>query len=182
MAWGATAAPPWCWNSPSCRAWPADAERTRHYAWYNLLGDIGHALGALLAALPAVLRGLGLADQGEAYTWLFLLYALLLAAGMPRYLGLSKAVERSATISRVSMRVSPRSRRILWRIGALFGLDSVAGASSHQKSDEPARQDQGTMNMNGSSHQGASGLIATCRASPGSLAAPAASRAITRSQ
>ena len=24
-----------------------DAERTRHYAWYNLLGDIGHALGAL---------------------------------------------------------------------------------------------------------------------------------------
>lgn len=104
-----------------------DAQRTRHYAWYNLLGDIGHALGALLAALPAVLRGLGLADQGEAYTWLFLLYALLLAAAIPLYLGLSKAVERPASVSRQRMRVSPRSRRILWRIGALFGLDSVAG-------------------------------------------------------
>lgn len=106
-----------------------DAERTRHYAWYNLLGDVGHAFGALLAAVPALARALGLAGEDAVYTGLYLVYAGLLLAGVPLYLGLSAAVEgRAASFpAAAATRVSPASRRILWRIGALFGLDSLAG-------------------------------------------------------
>src|SRR5688572_16846363 len=33
-----------------------DRERTRIFAWYNVLQDAGHALGGLAAGLPALLR------------------------------------------------------------------------------------------------------------------------------
>src|SRR5439155_466462 len=38
-----------------------DADRTRVFAWYNVLQDAGHALGGLAAAMPALLRGLAAA-------------------------------------------------------------------------------------------------------------------------
>lgn len=103
-----------------------DAGRTQAFAWYNLLSDLGHALGALLAALPELLRSLGLADA-EAFRAAFLLYGLLLAAGLPLYAGLSPAAEAPSAWPPAASRVSPESRTILWRISALFGLDSVAG-------------------------------------------------------
>lgn len=94
--------------------------RTAVYAWYNLLADIGHALGALLAALPALLG-----NDDAAYRAAFLLYAALLAAGVPLYIWLSPATE--APRREQSIVLSPRSRSVLWRISALFALDSVAG-------------------------------------------------------
>jgi len=33
-----------------------DAGRTRAFAWYNVIQDVGHALGAALAVLPPLLR------------------------------------------------------------------------------------------------------------------------------
>src|SRR5258708_12400353 len=32
-----------------------DADRTRAFAWYNVIQDVGHALGAALAVLPPLL-------------------------------------------------------------------------------------------------------------------------------
>lgn len=101
----------------------SDAERTKSFAWYNLLMDAGHALGALLAALPELLEAQGIAAEA-AFRAAFLLYALLLAAGIPLYAGLSAATEAPRA---AAVRLSPGSRRILWRISALFGIDALAG-------------------------------------------------------
>lgn len=97
-----------------------DAGRTGVFARYNMAMDVGHALGALLAALPALLG-----DDAAAYRGAFLLYAVLMAAGAPLYLRLSTAAEAPARTEHVVL--SPQSRRILWRISALFAIDSIAG-------------------------------------------------------
>ena len=101
-----------------------DAGRTAAFARYNVLTDIGHALGALLAALPVLLQSAGLGET-EAFRALFLLYALLLGLGAPLAFRLSAAAEAPAAQARVA--VSPQSRKILWRISALFAVDSIAG-------------------------------------------------------
>jgi MFS family permease len=102
-----------------------DAGRTRAYARYNLLMDIGHALGALAGALPELLRLATGMDELAAYRAAFLVYAALLAAGLPLYAGLSAAAEVPARVERLVL--SPQSRKVLLRISALFAIDSIAG-------------------------------------------------------
>ena len=105
-----------------------DAGRTGAFARYNLLIDVGHALGALLAALPTLAQVWTGIDETAALRATFVLYGLLHLAALPLYLSLSPAAEAQAEQKSVTaMRVSPQSRRILWKISALFGLDSVAG-------------------------------------------------------
>jgi MFS family permease len=106
-----------------------DAGRTGAFARYNLFTDIGHALGALLAAAPVALQTMAGIAEAEAYRLMFMLYAVLLAAGTPLYLKLSPAAEAGAARDdgAASPRISPGSRRILWRISALFAIDSIAG-------------------------------------------------------
>ena len=98
-----------------------DAERTRAFAVYNFLQDAGHALGALLAGLPALLAGqAGVAPAAEGRLSLVFV-AVLSAATLPLYLGLSGRVEPQAAepLSR-----SPETRRLLVRISSLFALDA----------------------------------------------------------
>ncbi|MBI4989979.1 MAG: MFS transporter [Rhodocyclales bacterium] len=101
-----------------------DAGRTAVFARYNVLTDIGHALGALLAAAPTLLVVAGI-DETQAYRAMFLLYALLLAAGAPLALKLSSAAETGAAGPRRP--VSPESKKIIWKISGLFAIDSIAG-------------------------------------------------------
>ena len=101
-----------------------DAGRTDAFARYNLLMDLGHALGALAAALPELLHVWGGVNEALAYQGAFLFYALLLAAGLPFYAGLSPAANTPVPSLPV---LATQSRRVLWRISALFALDSVAG-------------------------------------------------------
>ena len=101
------------------------AGRTRVFAWYNVTQDIGHALGAALAAAPELLRAAGLAGEVGSLRFTVALYAAFLLASAFAYARLTPAAEvrreaRAPTIS-------PQSRRILWRISALFALDSFAG-------------------------------------------------------
>ncbi len=101
-----------------------DAGRTRAFAWYNLLQDLGHGLGALLAALPEWLSTVGL-DRMTGFQVTLALYALLhllQAALVPR---LSPAMEAPARPTRTPL--GHESRRRLARISALFALDSLAG-------------------------------------------------------
>jgi MFS family permease len=102
-----------------------DSGRTQAFAWYNLLADTGHAAGALLAALPELLHGRAGIGELDAFRASFILYALLLAAGVPLYLRLSEGVESPGRATRPP--VSHESRRILVKISALFAVDSVAG-------------------------------------------------------
>jgi MFS family permease len=102
-----------------------DAGRTRAFAWYNVLQDIGHAVGGLLAGLPALLRGLGAPEVGS-YRASVGFYALLMLVCAGLYLRLSPLVEPSRDHPQ-ARRVSPATRRVLWRISSLFALDSLAG-------------------------------------------------------
>jgi len=103
----------------------SDAERTRTYAWYNVLQDIGHALGGLLAVIPTLLRQFSGAGELASFQSAVMVYALLLFATAVLYLRLSPKAEVEVKLPRLTL--SPQSRKVLWRISALFAIDSVAG-------------------------------------------------------
>jgi MFS family permease len=86
-----------------------DAERTRAFAWYNVLQDAGHAVGALGAGIAA-----GWSLDGYA--------VLLLASGLC-YVGLAAHADRTDATAAVT----PEGRRVIRRLSALFFVDSFAG-------------------------------------------------------
>jgi len=102
-----------------------DAGRTRAYAWYSVLQDVGQAIGGLLAALPELLRATGIATEIGSFRAAILLYAVLTVASLPLYARLSPHVEPPRGEKRLV--VSPQSRSVLWRISALFAIDGVGG-------------------------------------------------------
>ena len=103
----------------------SDTERTRAFAWYNILQDSGHALGSLLAAAPALLRAtLGMGEL-PSLRIAMLFAALLTLAAAALYPRLSSAVEPDRATAKVV--VSPETRRTLWKISSLFTLDSLGG-------------------------------------------------------
>ena len=102
-----------------------DAERTRVFAWYNVLQDAGHALGSLLAGAPALLRlSFGVSDL-QALRIAMLFAALLSLAAAAVYPRLSRAVEAADPARRTPL--TPETRRTLRRISSLFVLDSLGG-------------------------------------------------------
>ena len=84
----------------------SDAERTRVFAWYNVLQDGGMAIGALLALLGM---------WGYA--------ALMVVTGL-LCLGLSRGAESQ---KQGAITIAPESKQVLWRISLLFAMDSFAG-------------------------------------------------------
>jgi MFS family permease len=117
-----------------------DAGRTRAFAWYNVLQDVGHALGSLAAGVPALLRQAGW-DDLAALRIAVAGAALLALPALALYAGLGRARARDAgagvattpgppadaTTPAAPHRVHPDTRRILTRISALFALDSLGG-------------------------------------------------------
>ena len=53
-----------------------DAQRTAVFAWYNLIVDGGHALGALVAGLPAIFRTHMGAAPLASYQWTWGCYSV----------------------------------------------------------------------------------------------------------
>lgn len=102
-------------------------DRTRAFAWYNVLQDIGHALGGLAAALPVALQQFAGVGELASYQATISVYAVLLFATALLYLGLSPAVETTASRAGLLSPVSSESRRVVWRISSLFAVDSLAG-------------------------------------------------------
>jgi MFS family permease len=102
----------------------SDRERTMVFAKYNVLQDIGHALGSLLAALPSVLAQNGMAGIA-AFQVPLAIYAALSLLPLLAYWRLSSTIE-APRVSR-TITISRESRSILWKISALFAIDSVAG-------------------------------------------------------
>jgi MFS family permease len=102
-----------------------EAERTFAFAKYNVLQDIGHALGALAAGLPGLVQESGMLGEVPAFRWSMAAYSVLCLVPAVAYLGLSPAVG-TLDIPRIA-RLSPRSRKILWKLSALFAIDSLAG-------------------------------------------------------
>ena len=99
----------------------ADEERTRTFARYSLIGALSTAAGALAAAPPDFLVAAGI-DRLAAFRLMFYAYAALGVLGAA---ALSAAAARAARSS-ASAPLGP-SRGIVYKLAALFSLDSFAG-------------------------------------------------------
>jgi len=102
-----------------------DADRTRVFAWYNVLLDGGYAAGGLLAGLPTLLEhvaGVGTLEGMKislgVFCALYVVSAILYARLPPRV--------GDAAPSRLRD-LSPESRPIVAKISALFFIDSLGG-------------------------------------------------------
>jgi len=104
----------------------SDRERTRTFARYSLIGAFAAAGGALAASIPDFLAAAGI-GQVAAFRIMFYLYAFLgiLAALLYRRLPHAQAEDTRATP------LGP-SRTIVYKLAALFSLDSFAGGFAVQ--------------------------------------------------
>jgi MFS family permease len=101
----------------------APARRTWAFARYSLIGALAGAFGALVAATPDWLAGLGVGTI-DAIKVMFGFYALLGVLGGIAY---HRIPRRSrATSALPSVALGP-SRRIVYRLAALFSIDAFAG-------------------------------------------------------
>jgi MFS family permease len=102
----------------------APAERTRVFARYSLIGALAAAAGALAAAAPDQAGPLGL-TQLAAIKAMFVLYAALGLAGALIYARLPpRPAPTAGTLPPAPL--GP-SRRIVYKLAALFSLDAFAG-------------------------------------------------------
>ncbi|MFN8591234.1 MAG: MFS transporter [Thermomicrobiales bacterium] len=101
----------------------SDRQRTALFARYSLIGSLAAACGALSAGLPGLVAarlGLPVSLTVDA---MFFLYAGLGVIALLLYRGLSPAIEPAAERAAAPLGAS---RRTVWKLAALFSLDSFA--------------------------------------------------------
>jgi len=104
------------------------ADRTRVFAWYNALQDAGGAVGALLAAMPALLRDGWSVPEPAAYDATVFIYAALLAIVALLYSRLSVATEQPGAVDRTAPHdLAPSARREVRNFSLLAALDAFGG-------------------------------------------------------
>ena len=106
-----------------------DRQRTRVFGWYNLAGSFATASGSLAAGLlGGVLQGAG-ASQIDSYRVIIVGYALVGVLLAAMFATLSRAIEvpLAAEVSVAQRLGLHRSRGVVARLSALFGLDAFAG-------------------------------------------------------
>lgn len=105
-----------------------DANRTSIFARYSLIGALAAAVGSLAAASPETMTSLGMAPM-TALKGMFVLYAALGLVGGLLYqrLPTQPLVPRSEMQSALGP-----SRRIVYKLAALFSVDAFAGGFAVQ--------------------------------------------------
>ncbi len=108
-----------------------DTRRTATFAWYNLVGYVATAVGALLAGIvsQALLdRGLAPVDAYRAIVLGYALIGLAMALGGGRLDEAIEAPPRGPSADGIRRRLGlGRSRRVVLRLSALFSIDAFAG-------------------------------------------------------
>ena len=99
-----------------------DRDRTRMFARYSLVGALAGAAGALAAAVPDLLRPVGL-DRLTAIKLMFVFYALLGVAGGLVY---ARIPRQPLEPDQPPAALGP-SRHIVYKLAILFCIDSFAG-------------------------------------------------------
>jgi MFS family permease len=102
----------------------ADTERTLAFARYNVLQDIGHAGGSLLAAAPAILQRYTPLDSAHSLKASIFVYAALSLLPFVAYLRLSHRIEVPRAPRAA---VTPATRKVLFRLSGLFAIDAIGG-------------------------------------------------------
>ena len=102
----------------------SDTDRTRVFARYSLIGALSIAAGALAAGAPEIMVSRGM-DKIDALQAMFYVYALLGLIGAGFYM----ALPHSATMEKAPRRSARlgQSRATVYKLAALFSLDSFAG-------------------------------------------------------
>lgn len=101
----------------------ADRARTAMFARYSLIGSLSSAVGALAAVAPDYLGALGL-DPIMSIKAMFVAYAALGVAGALLYARIPK---RPTPLQDQAPAALGPSRRIVYKLAALFSLDAFAG-------------------------------------------------------
>ncbi len=101
--------------------------RNQAFGVYNAVGAGAVALGSLAAALPELLSSNFIVTVEVAYRSAFILYAALGLIALVALAGLSPQVELSVPPTSSKILALHRSRRAVYRLAALFALDSFAG-------------------------------------------------------
>lgn len=102
-----------------------DQNRTKAFAWFSLIQDIGLALGGLLAGLPTILSNYFQVAELDAFKMTFSLYSVSMLLCSVLYMCLSSKVEIPMTNFRCKF--SPEGKKIITKISSLFAIDSLAG-------------------------------------------------------
>jgi MFS family permease len=105
----------------------ADDARTRAFARYSLIGALAGAAGALAAAAPDLLARAGIGTL-TAFKLMFLAYGVLGLVSAALYRQLPHVQMREAA---AHTPLGP-SRKIVYKLAALFSLDSFAGGLAVQ--------------------------------------------------
>lgn len=107
---------------------PAD-ERTKVFAWYNLLGSFAMASGTLVGGWMAQLLQNGGTSMLDSYRSIIIGYAVLGAVLVVLFLGLSSRVEvKAVPYDGIRRRFGlHRSKRTVLKLSALFSLDAFGG-------------------------------------------------------
>lgn len=105
----------------------ADRQRTGAFARYNLIGALAGAAGSLAAAAPDFIAKTGI-DALTAFRLMFLAYGAMGVVGGLVYRRLPHVEMRAAG---ASTPLGP-SRRMVYRLAALFSIDSFAGGLAVQ--------------------------------------------------
>ena len=108
----------------------ADGERTASFARYGLIGSLAAAAGALASASPEFLEPFGV-SRPAALRAMFVAYAVLGIAGGLLYSRLPADDPGDCTGGRPSAALGP-SRAIVYKMAALFSIDSFAGGFAVQ--------------------------------------------------
>jgi MFS family permease len=104
-----------------------EAKRTAAFGWYNTLGSLAGSAGALCGAIPGLLdRWLGI-GVATGMRGMFYGYAALAAVTLLLFVRLSAEVEAPGAGGQHWARGLGRSRRRVWGLAGLFGVDSLAG-------------------------------------------------------
>ena len=112
---------------------PAE-RRTWALAWYNLVLDAGHALGALAGGAPVIIASTWNIDTAASHRIMFLACAAAMGLAIAIYSQLSSALERRDDSSspgsrgtRAAAPITADTRRRVRTLALLFGLDSLGG-------------------------------------------------------
>ncbi len=101
-----------------------DSQRTLALAQYNVLQDLGHAVGSLLAAAPVLLQQFTALDSAHSLKVSVVIYAALSLLPFLAYLRLSDRIEAPRA---PQVAVSPATRKVLYKLSGLFAIDAIGG-------------------------------------------------------
>lgn len=102
-----------------------DQNRTRAFAFYALVQDLGLAVGAVAAGLPTLFSSFLGIEQLAAFQITLVVYSciMLLSAILYCYLPVTTEVP----LDKIKFEFSPEGRKMVTKLSSLFALDSLAG-------------------------------------------------------